>query len=113
MAIDGIWTSEVYGPFGWENHGVLVLERGRILGGGNRHYSFGQYRQSGETMEATLKVEYFGPPRTMFGEANEEFELAIEGAIKDGVIEGSIRRPDKPQFDLQMRMTRRMDVPTL
>ena len=31
MSIEGIWTTEVYGAFGWENRGVFVLENGRIL----------------------------------------------------------------------------------
>ena len=33
MSIEGIWTGEVYGPFGWDNRGVFVLENGRIVGG--------------------------------------------------------------------------------
>ena len=26
MSIEGVWTCEVHGPFGWENHGVFILE---------------------------------------------------------------------------------------
>ncbi len=112
MSVEGIWTSEVYGAFGWENHGVFVLETGRILGGDSRQYSVGHYIVSDEKVIAELKVHYYGPPRTVFGEAREEFAIKIEGTLKDGVIDGTICRPDRPQFDLQFRMTKRLNVPT-
>ena len=48
MSIEGIWTGEVYGPFGWENRGIFVFENGRIIGGDNRQYSTGSYGVSGE-----------------------------------------------------------------
>ena len=111
MSIDGIWTGEVYGPFGWENHGVFLVENGRIVGGDNRQYSIGTFRLSGSEVRADLKVHYYGPPRTVFGEAKEEFTTEIEGTCADGEINGTIRRPDRPQFDLQIRLTKRMELP--
>ena len=71
MSIEGIWTDEIYGPFGWENQGLFLLENGRIVGGDNRHCSFGTYSLSGNDFRAELKVLYYGPPRTVFGEASE------------------------------------------
>ena len=113
MAIEGIWTGEVYGPFGWENRGVFILENGRILGGDNRQYTAGRYNDADENMTAELTIHYYGPPRTVFGETVEQFTSVIEGRLNsDGsVFEGTIRRPDKPQFDLQLRLTKRMELP--
>ena len=111
MSVDGIWTGEVYGPFGWENRGVFLLENGRIVGGDNRQYSTGSYSLSGNEMKAELHVHYYGPPRTVFGEAKEEFTTEIVADFKDGEIDGTIRRPDRPQFDLQIRLTKRMSLP--
>ena len=115
MAIEGIWTGEVYGPFGWENRGVFILENGRILGGDNRQYTAGRYSDGDRGVTAELTIHYYGPPRTVFGEAVEQFTSVIEGKLNsDGnVIEGTIRRPDKPQFDLQLRLTKRMELPVL
>ncbi len=113
MSIDGIWTGEVYGPFGWENRGVFLLENGRIVGGDNRQYSIGTYRKSGNHVSAELKTHYYGPPRTVFGEAIEEFTTEIVGTLKDHVIDGTISRPDKRQFDLQIRLTMRLDLPSI
>ena len=113
MSIDGIWTGEVYGPFGWENHGVFLVENGRIVGGDSRQYSVGTCRLSGEAVTAELRVHYYGPPRTVFGEAKEEFTTEIEGTLEAGEINGTIRRPDRPQFDLQIRLTKRMELPVV
>ncbi len=112
MSIEGIWTGEVYGPFGWENRGVFIFENSRILGGDNRQYTAGRYSLSDRDMTAELTIYYYGPPRTVFGEAVETFTSVIEGTVnaESGVIEGRIRRPDKPQFDLQLRLTKRMDL---
>ncbi len=111
MSIDGIWTSEVYGPFGWDNRGMFLFEQGRIVGGDNRQYSVGRYSLSGDTMEAEIVVHYYGPPRTQFGEAKEEFITQIVGTRSADEIVGTVRRPDRPQFDLQIRLTKRMELP--
>ena len=112
MSIEGIWTSEVYGAFGWENRGVFMLEGSRIIGGDNRAYAMGSYTFSGDSFTAELKVHYYGPPRTAFGEQSEEFAVRLDGKLENGVIDGTYHRPDKDQIGLQYRLTRRMDLPS-
>lgn len=111
MSIEGIWTGEVYGPFGWENGGIFLFEKGRIVGGDNRQYSLGRYSLAGDEVTAEILVHYYGPPRTHFGEAKEEFTTVITGTLVESEIAGTISRPDKPQFDLQIRMTKRLELP--
>ena len=112
-SLDGIWTAEVYGPFGWESLGILILENGRIMGGGNRHYSSGRLQREGKNLKATIDVHYYGPPRAMFGESEETFQTMLDLQLNeaDDVAEGKIRRSDKRNYDLQMRLTRRMGMP--
>ncbi len=110
MSIEGIWTGEVYGPSGWENRGVFLLENGRIVGGDNRQYSVGTYSLSSDDVKAELVVHYYGPPRTAFGDAKEQFTTEIVGTLKEDEISGAVRRPDRPQFDLQIRLTKRMEL---
>lgn len=111
MSVEGIWTGEVYGPFGWENRGVFLLEGGRIVGGDNRQYSIGTYKNSGDDVQAELLVHYYGPPRTVFGETKEQFTTSIIAKLKDGEMHGTISRPDRPQFDLEIRLTKRLELP--
>ena len=111
MAIDGIWTAEVYGAFGWDGRGVFVLDKGRVIGGDHRQYTTGTYSLSSDRFEADLRVNYYGPPRTVYGEAKEEFDTKVVGTLKDGVMDGKVGRPDRPEYDLQIRLTKRMDLP--
>ena len=113
MSVEGIWTSEVYGPFGWENRGVFLLEKGRVIGGDNRQYTMGGYDFADGRVEAELTVHYYGPPRTVYGEASEKFTTKLAGKLTDDVIEGTIGRPDRPEYDLQIRLTKRMDLPSV
>ena len=88
-----------------------MLEKERIVGGDNTQYSIGTYSLSGHTVKADLQVHYYGPPRTVFGEAREQFTTEIVGAREDREIRGTVRRADRPQFDLQIRLTKRLDLP--
>jgi len=111
MNVEGIWTGEVYGPFGWESRGIFVMEKGRIIGGDHRQYSTGAYKMTRDRFQASLTVHYYGPPQTTFGEAREQFTTELEGVVKKGVMTGTILRPDKGQFSLQCRLIKRMDLP--
>lgn len=111
MTVDGVWTGEIYSPYGWENSGVYVLDRGMIVGGNNRHYSSGSYEIVDHAYKAQSTVHYYGPPRAIFGERKEEFTIDVSGTVKDDVIEAQVVRSDKPDFSVQFRMTRRMDLP--
>jgi hypothetical protein len=114
MSVDGVWTGEVYSPYGWENSGVYVLEHGRILGGNNRHYSMGKYSISGNIYKAEILVHYYGPPRVIFGEKQEQFEIVVTGELREGVIDAEIVRVDgNPHFRVEYRMTRRMGLPAV
>jgi len=111
MSIEGIWTGEIYGPYGWENSGVYVLDNGTIMGGNNRHYSTGNYIVTNNAYEARITVRYYGPPRSIFGENEEQFEIEVAGTVSDGVITARVDRPDRPEFNVEYRMTKRMDLP--
>ena len=111
MSLEGIWTAEVYGPFGWDNHGVLLLQDGRMVGGDNHQYTTGTYKVCSEGFEAELKVDHYGRPRTIFGETAEQYTTKMAGKLKDGVIDGMVVRHDRPEFDLQIRLTKRMGLP--
>jgi hypothetical protein len=110
-SLNGVWTGELHGPYGWENSGVYVLENGRILGGNDRHYSAGRYSLDGSRYEAEILVYYYGPARAIFGESCDEFRIEVAGDVEEGVISAQVRRPDRPGFTVEYRMTRRIDVP--
>ncbi len=111
MSIEGIWTGEFYGPYGWENSGVYVLRGGTIVGGSNRHYSTGTYSVSGNTYKAKILVNYYTAPRAIFGERKDHFEIEVTGDVGDGVIDAKVVRTDRPDFSVTYCLRRRADLP--
>ena len=111
-SVDGIWTGEIFGPYGWESSATYVLEGGRIIGGNDRHYSTGKFKISDDNYNAHVVVHYFGPPRAIFGDKREQFEIEVKGKVREDIIDAEVVRPDRPEFGVKYRMTRRMDLPT-
>lgn len=110
MSIEGIWTGEIYGPFEWEPFGVFIFDDGRVAGGDDRQYSFGCYCFVQDKLKAALLTRYYGQPRTMFGEAQGEYRVTIDGVWEGGQIVGVISRPDASKFDLRIRLTKRENL---
>ncbi len=112
MTIDGIWTSEIYGIYGWESTGILIMENGRVLGGGNRHFSKGVCEVADNKVKVTLDVQYHhGHTRTIFGEAGEKFQVTFSGEWEDNVISGYEGRPDHPSVSITARLTKCSEIP--
>jgi len=111
MRVEGLWTSEIYGPQGWENIGVIVLEGGRAMGGSRNHFSVGGYELSEDDISLSIKLEYHGPPRTLFGSSDRHLAMCIDGHHREGIIEGSVYRENAPRQTLSFRLTKRADIP--
>lgn len=110
MPVEGIWTTELYGPFGWEGVGIMILDGGRALGGGSKHYAKGNYVVSDDTVRVNLRVEVFGPPPALFGEREDAFDIVLEGKQVNNLINGKFSRPGKRSTSLTFRATKRADL---
>ena len=100
MTMNGVWTTQFIGTTGWENIGVLIMEDGRVRGGGRHHYVLGHYSASGNQVKLELHVEVHGKTQTFFGQKDTRFDMV--GIVEqDGdTFSGSFHRPDVKQFDL-------------
>lgn len=112
MSIEGIWTSEIMGLFGWESIGIMLLENGRAVGGGNHHYSIGSYSVDEDNVTLDTEVCYHGTPRTIFGKSDNDFKVNASLKVYGETIEGEIHRIDRPGQYVAYRMIRRADVPS-
>ncbi len=112
MRLDGIWAVEIYGVYGWESTGILILEDVRVLGGGNNHFSVGTCEISTDgKVKFSLFVQYHGTVRTLFGESSERFSVNFEGKFNDPIIEGTLGRPDRADMNISCRLSKCTDVP--
>ena len=112
MSLDGIWGIEILGLFGWETTGILVFENGRIIGGGNHHYSTGRYEMDGERIKLETRVTYHGSPRTLFGSADKILTIVADLQRVDGCLEGDAHRVDRPENTMHCKLTRHADLPS-
>ena len=114
MALDGIWAVEIYGLYGWESTGILIIEGKRALGGGNNHVSIGTCELTADgQVKFTLSVQYHGRVRTLFGESRENFSVAFAGKENNLMIEGTLMRPDRPEMAITCRLSKFAGVPAI
>ena len=111
MSLNGLWSSEIYGLFGWEPTGVLIMDGDRAYGGGSNHLSMGEFSVDGDAVTLDLELDFHGQPKTVFGRADRELRVHMKGRQQDGVIEGEACRPDKPDMSIHFRLIRRGDLP--
>ncbi len=107
MSVEGIWTSEILGLFGWETTGIVICENGRAIDGGNHHYSVGSYETSGDQIHIALSVEYHSTPRTISGASDKTLKVEINGTVENDIIDGqgSSCGPTGPESHVQTNST--------
>ena len=110
MPVEGIWTTELYGEFGWEGIGIMILDGGRALGGSSNHYAKGSYVTSDDAVKVNLRVQVFGTPPALFGERQEAFDIVLEGKQAKNRISGTFSRRGKRGVSLTFRATKRADL---
>ena len=111
MDLNGIWVTEIHGPYDILSIGVLVLQGGRACGGNNNLYSRGRYETEGADVKLTLDLVFYGPNRSLFGEPEREIAVEIVGKAKNGVIRGEVYRGDNLEWRMQIQLSRRADLP--
>ncbi len=110
MKLDGIWTAEVAGPNGWDNAGLLVLDKGRVTGGSNVYYTRGTYALTREGIEMALKIRFYGITRTLLGECREEMSVELLGKRDKNIMYGRMTRKDKPRYSVAVRAIKQSDL---
>ena len=111
MKLDGIWTARLFGPVGWENAGVIVLEDGRVLGGSHRHYLHGSYLDSGDELWMTVRVTYYDGSQSFLDGSDGTLLVEAEGRLENGEIVARVSRPDVPGQVVTVRLTLREALP--
>ena len=105
MNYDGIWSIQIGSDLGWQTLGVLVLDNGRVLGGGDRGYSRGTYEATEGKLSMSLHVDFYRTPRPLFGVRDKAFDLHVEGERMQDTVTGEAERPDMPGLSLPIRLT--------
>lgn len=112
MSINGVWSSDIGGAYGWEAIGTLFLEDGRATGGGRYHYSFGKYTETADgTVVFKLEVRQFGNKRALFGHKKDELSIVVNAQLHGDKILGEATMPGHSEYGIAVRFKKRGKLP--
>jgi len=114
MSVDGVWSSDIGGAYGWEAIGTVFFENGRLLGGGRNHYSSGSYREKPDGhIRFHLDINQFGKKRALFGRKSEQLSIDIRARLdeKGKTILGEATMPERPEYSIAVRFRKRGELP--
>ena len=110
--IDGLWTAEFGSLSGWTSGGIVVLDKGRLFGGGDHYYCLGRYTTHGRVFAGDARCSHFhGPVFTVFGDTLSDFHLGFRGRWLDDLIDGEMHRTESPGTTLPFRLMWRAGLP--
>ena len=111
-SLDGLWTVEGVSFEAADEGGVLMLTHGQVLGGGNRFYCIGTYRQHGGIVEIDIRSFHFhgSAYSPVFG-GKPDYHLHLRGRVLTEVIEGAVERVDELTVQVPFRMIWRAPLP--
>jgi hypothetical protein len=107
--MDGLWTAEFGSSAGVFGGGVAVFKDGKILGGDSLYYYIGEYKISGNLLNATLKISPFiEGAESVFKTAGRDLVLTLTGSViaPDRVIAQG-HAEGMPQLNFGAKLTKR------
>lgn len=115
MNINGIWSIELGGAYGWEPIGTLYLRDGRIMGGGRNHYSTGKYKTKENGIVLHIEINQYGEKRALFGKKSERVCVYVKANWDGNNMVGEATLPpaqiERFHYGLCIRLMRRADLP--
>jgi hypothetical protein len=111
MSLNGIWSCELGGAYGWEPIGTLFLKDGHIQGGGRNHYTLGNYKVKGDGAELHMELNQYGKKRTLFGQKSEQVCLTVKTSLDNDKMIGEATLPGHSEYGVFVRFKRRTDLP--
>ena len=103
--LDGLWIVRYHGPQG-VGGGVVVFTKQQVLGGDSGFTYVGSYELKGDLMMAKVSVKNFDAsvPNVLGVPGN--FELLIEGRVKNDIIDGTGALATHPDTKLVVQLSR-------
>ena len=110
MSLNGIWKTEMLGPYGWESMATAFLEDGKYEAASENHYVVGNYEVSDNRVEMSAIGVQHGKARSLFGKKKKQMDLEFKGDIDGDRIKGQTQA-DIGKIQVTFRWTRIADLP--
>ncbi|MEA2080774.1 MAG: hypothetical protein U9P00_13155 [Pseudomonadota bacterium] len=111
MNLNGIWSSDLGGVYGWEPIGTMFLKDGHITGGGRNHYTVGTYKTKGDSAVFHMEIAQYGKKRALFGQKSEQVCVVVKARRNGDKMIGEAPLPGHMEYGLCVRFKRRGDLP--
>jgi len=107
--MNGLWTAEFGSSTGRFGGGVAVLRDGNIMGGDGMYFYIGNYKFTGNTFEATIKVSPFiDGAESVFKTVGRDLTLELYGSLTgEGLVTAQGHPKDMPDFNIGVKLTKR------
>ena len=104
MAIEQLWSLEFESELSSEGGGVIVLEKGKILGGDNNYFYIGSYDLKNDQFNATIDVKhYHGAHNPIFGKF-EEVIIKLTGDYDEEEMHLTGHVLEQPSSELHVKL---------
>lgn len=104
--IEGLWIVQYEGLQG-EGVGVVVFVNGRVLGGDFGYTYEGTYVVNNDILEAHVHIANFMPAMASVLGYVGDFDIKMQVAIGNGVIQGAMSIIDNPELSIAVRLTKK------
>lgn len=111
MNLNGIWSSELGGAYGWEPIGTLFIRDGHLTGGGRNHYTIGTAKTKGDSFVFHIEINQYGKKRALFGQKSEQVCVVVKGKRDGDRMIGEATLPGHDEYGICVRFKRRADLP--
>jgi len=113
VSFEGVWTTEMLGPYGWERMGVSFLENGRSMGGGADFFGIGTYTTKDREITIKSTITQYGQKRNLFGGKFKQLAVVIKAVLEGDTLQGTVQSEKKgaEKFKVMYRARRRAQLP--
>ena len=109
---DGLWVVEFDSNTNRFGSGVIVLSKGRILGGDAGYYYSGQYEISDDKIKGQVSIKRFDDNCvSVFGDL-DDFNLSFYGKVNDYQLSAQGSLENNPQLLLKIKGKKKEDLPS-
>lgn len=104
MTIEQLWSLEYISGLSSESGGVVVLEKGKIIGGDNNYFYIGSYELKDSKFSATIDVKHYSKKyNSLFGK-REELIIKLDGNYNDEEMLLTGHMLEDPSIEIHVRL---------
>jgi hypothetical protein len=108
--VDGFWIVQYEGLHGGGG-GVVLLSKGKVLGGDSGYAYFGTFKELNRTLTAHILVQNFLPGIPNVLGVVGDFELDLNVTVEGDIAKGTASLSKQRAMGIAVKLTKRSELP--